>query len=307
MFFNMRAIIIVLIALAVTSNPAFAQGFGRMIRVSAPETPNAIPLYSGAAPGSEHATQKEVWTQNGWEIWARNVVRPTLEPVLPAPGTANGAAVIVIPGGGFQFVSMNNEGWPVAKQLAARGVTAFVLKYRTMVTPDSEAGFVDAMAKVFTGGPKKGAEISAGVPFAVADAQAALKMVRAGAAKWHINPQRVGLVGFSAGAMTTLGVTLANNPDARADFIGVIYGPMAPVTVPADAPPMFNALARDDGFFGHQGYGLIESWDKAGRPVEFHLYDGGGHGFGVQTKHSSSDLWFSEFAGWMEARGLLRP
>jgi acetyl esterase/lipase len=302
----MRAIIAFLLTILCAAHPAFAQGFGKMTRAATPATPHAIPLYSGVAPGSENATQHEVWTQAGPQVWARNVVRPTLEPVLPAAGKANGTAVIVIPGGGFQFVSMNNEGWPVAKWLAARGVTAFVLKYRTMPTPDAEADFMTAMMKVFSSGPKTGTDVSAGVPFAVADAQAALKMVRNGATKWHIDPKRVGMIGFSAGAMTTLGVTLADNPDARADFIGVIYGPMKSVAVPADAPPMFNAMARDDMFFGHQGYGLIEAWDAAKRPVEFHLYDGGGHGFGSMPQHKTSDLWFTEFADWMDKRGLLK-
>ncbi len=302
----LQSFLISVLLLLGCAGPAFGQGWGRFVRVAAPAAPNAISLYDGVAPGSELATQKEVWTQAGWELWARNVVHPTLEPIFPAPGKANGAAVIVIPGGGFQFVSMNNEGWPVAKALAARGVTAFVLKYRTMLTPDAENDFAAAMARLFSSKPKDGSEISAGVPFAVADAQAALKMVRGNAAKWHIDSKRVGVIGFSAGAMTTLGVTLANDPAARADFIGVIYGPMASVTVPTEAPPMFNAMARDDTFFGRAGYGLIESWDKARIPVEFHLYDGGGHGFGAQVKHTTSDLWMTEFLGWMDGRGLLK-
>jgi len=299
----------VLAALALAT-PASPQGARQFIRIAAPATPAAIPLYDGVAPGSEKDTQKEVWTQAGWQTWARNVVRPTLEPVLPLKGQANGAAVIVIPGGGFQFLSMNNEGWPVAKALAARGITAFVLKYRTMATPDSEAGFGATMAKVFNSTGKPAIDVTQGIPFAVADAQAALKIVRKGATKWHIDPKRVGMIGFSAGAMTAMGVTLANSPDARADFIGIIYGPVSNeigAVVPAEAPPMFSAQASDDAFFGHKGYGLVEAWEKAGKPVEFHLYDGGGHGFGMQTQHKTSDLWLSEFTAWMNARGLLKP
>lgn len=303
---NVLSVILLLIGF---TTPVIAQNFGKFTRMAAPATPNAIPLYDGAAPGSENASQKEVWTRAGWQTWARNVVRPTLEPVLPPKGKANGTAVIVVPGGGFQFLSMNNEGWPVAKALAARGVTAFVLKYRTMATPDAEVDFSVTMAKVFNSGGKPEVDVTQGIPFAVADAQAALKMVRNGAAKWHLNPKRVGMIGFSAGAMTTMGVTLANSPDARADFIGIIYGPVsaeASTAVPAEAPPMFSAQASDDIFFGHKGYSLIEAWEKAGKPVEFHLYDGGGHGFGMQTQHKTSDLWMEQFTAWMGARGLLK-
>jgi len=303
----MRLLKTMILALMALTTPAFSQGFPAMVSAKVPLTPEAIQLYEGAAPGSENAKQTETWTRAGWQLWARNVTRPTLEPVLPEPGKANGTAVIVVPGGGFQFLSMNNEGWNVAKALAARGVTAFVLKYRTMETPASEADFGAAMARVFTTPDKQTVDVNRGVPFAVADAQTALKLVRKGAAKWHINPNRVGMIGFSAGAMTTMGVTMANDPSARADFIGIIYGPVVGTTVPAEAPPMFNALARDDMFFGHKGFSLIEAWEKAGRPVEFHLYDGGGHGFGLQVNHKTSDLWFTQFMGWMDARGLMKP
>jgi len=297
---------IIVAGLIAMTGPALSQPYPPILRAQAPERPNAVPLYDGVAPGSEGAIQSEVWTRVGTQLWARNVVRPTLEPVLPPKGKANGTAVIVIPGGAFQFVSMNSEGWPVAEALAARGVTAFVLKYRTMVTPDAEAGFGEVMGKIFLQPEKSTVDLSKGVPFAVADAQAALKMVRNNAEKWHIDPRRVGMVGFSAGAMTTMGVTIANDPQARADFIGIIYGPVAGSNVPADAPPMFNAEARDDMFFGHKGYSLIEAWERAGRPVEFHLYDGGGHGFSLQTQHKTSDLWLTEFLSWMDSRGLLK-
>lgn len=277
------------------------------LRVPSVPAPNAIPLYAGTAPGSEGVKAAEVWTHMWDQRMVRNVTRPTLEPLFPPEGRGNGTAVIVVPGGGFKFLSMDNEGYPIVQKLNALGVTAFLLKYRTDITPDKEQDFVADMMKVF-GAPRETGKnaLRPGVALAVADAQAALRLVRSHAAEWHLDPKRVGMIGFSAGAMTTLGVTLADKPDARADFIGVIYGPMAAVTVPADAPPMFNAMARDDNFFGHQGYGLIESWDKADKPVEFHLYDGGGHGFGSFPKQTTSDLWFEQFSAWMNARGLLK-
>jgi acetyl esterase/lipase len=280
-----------------------------MKRAMRPAEPTAIPLYQGTAPGSESATQQEVWTEAmGTEQWVRNVTRPTLTPFLPKKGTGNGAAVLVIPGGGFQFVSISNEGWPIAQWLADRGVAAFVLKYRTEKTPDSEAEFQKAMMARFQA-PRADAppapEMNAAVEIARADAQTALRLIRSNATKWGIDPKRVGMVGFSAGAMTTMATTLTNDPTARPDFIAPIYGMMLPVTPPSNPQPMFAALASDDPLFNKQGFGLVESWQKAGGSVEFHYFSGGSHGFGSHKKGTTSDLWFDEYMAWMKAKGLL--
>ena len=114
------------------------------------------------------------------------------------------------------------------------------------------------------------------------------------------------MVGFSAGAMLTM-TTALTAQDARPAFIGNIYGSLGPVTVPADAPPMFVALAADDPLFGNSGFGLIESWQAAHRPVEFHLYEQGGHGFGMYPKETTSTGWFDAFVRWIGMHGFLRP
>jgi acetyl esterase/lipase len=292
------------------ATPVLAQPALTMTRAAAPAEPDAIPLYRGVAPGSEAATQKEVWSLAfGQEQWVRNVTRPTLTPFLPKKGKANGAAVLVIPGGGFQFVSISNEGWPIARWLADQGVAAFVLKYRVEKTADSEADFATAMEARFKA-PRTDApplpEMAAAVELARADAQTALRMIRGNAAKWGIDAKRVGMLGFSAGAMTTMATTLANAPDARPDFIAPIYGFMTSVTPPPGPQPMFAALASDDPLFGNQGFGLVESWKKAGGSVEMHFYEGGSHGFGSHKKGTTSDLWFDQYIAWMKAKGLLR-
>ncbi|RYY42703.1 MAG: hypothetical protein EOP59_09430, partial [Sphingomonadales bacterium] len=115
---------------------------------------------------------------------------------------------------------------------------------------------------------------------------------------------RVGMVGFSAGAMLTMATALVGE-DARPAFIGNIYGPLGAVTVPADAPPLFVALAADDPLFGNTGYGVIDSWRTAKRPVEFHLYEQGGHGFGMYPKDTTSTGWFEAFAQWLRMHGYL--
>ena len=98
--------------------PALAQtppGFTPPRRIETQAEPDAIPLHAGTAPGSEGWTQQEVWTGMGNEVWIRNVTRPTLTPFLPKRGKATGAAVLVVPGGGFRFISASNEGWPIAR------------------------------------------------------------------------------------------------------------------------------------------------------------------------------------------------
>jgi acetyl esterase/lipase len=152
----------------------------------------------------------------------------------------------------------------------------------------------------------QGGDMMAGLAPQIADARAAFALVRRRAVEWHVDPDRIGMVGFSAGAMLTLASTLAGQ-DAKPAFIGMVYGPLAPVTVPADAPPMFVALAADDPFFGNSGYGLIDSWRAAKRPVEFHLYEQGGHGFGMYQKETTSTGWFDAFARWLGMHGYLKP
>jgi acetyl esterase/lipase len=310
----MKRTIITLALVALTiSSTGSAQMPGMTMETTArPAEPTAIPLYKGVAPGSEGATQQEVWTKAmGRELWVRNITQPTLTPFLPKKGKGNGAAVLVIPGGGFQFVSINNEGWPVAQALADRGIAAFVLKYRVEKTPDSTAEFSKEMAARFAAPPPRPEttqrQFEPAVAMARADAQTALRMIRGNAAKWGIDTKRVGMVGFSAGAMTTLATTLADDPTARPDFIAPIYGMMYAVTPPANPQPMFAALASDDPLFNKQGFGLVESWQKAGGSIEFHYYQGGGHGFGAQKKGTTSDLWFEQYVAWMKAQGFLKP
>ena len=114
------------------------------------------------------------------------------------------------------------------------------------------------------------------------------------------------MVGFSAGATLTMATALVGE-DADPAFIGIIYGPLASVTVPADAPPLFVALAADDPLFGDSGFGLIESWRTAKKPVEFHLYEQGGHGFGMYQKETTSTGWFNAYVSWLAMHGMLEP
>lgn len=295
-----------LVVAAAIATPAQAQN-DKMTPIATPAQPGAIELGTGKLPG---ATAPEAWHRQYNSTFTRNVTVATLTPFLPDPAKANGTAVIVAPGGGFRTLSMENEGWDVARALAARGVAAFVLKYRLNPTPADMPGFEASMAQMFGPGarpprPKPDA-MMAGLQPQITDARAAFALVRKRAAEWHVDPARVGMVGFSAGAMLTLATAIAGQ-DAKPAFIGNIYGPLATMTVPADAPPMFVALAADDPFFGNDGFGLIDSWRAAKRPVEFHLFEQGGHGFGMYQKPTTSTGWFDEFARWMTMHGLIKP
>ncbi|WP_262422731.1 alpha/beta hydrolase [Brevundimonas denitrificans] len=139
----------------------------------------------------------------------------------------------------------------------------------------------------------------------VEDATAAFALVRSRADEWGVDPDRIGMVGFSAGAGTTLATTLTA-PETRPAFIAPIYGAMTAVEVPETAPPMFVVLAADDPLFANSGFGLVESWRTAGRPVEFHLYQNGGHGFGLGNPGMTSLGWFDGFMRWLELNGFLQ-
>lgn len=303
----MHRFLFYLVVALVTPGLARAQSI-TVEAMTAPAEPYAIALGTG---GVEGATQTESWVKYMGMVTARNVQRATLTPVLPNPGKATGAAVIVAPGGGFAMLSMENEGWPVARWLADHGVAAFILKYRLKPTPASVQGFQQEMVMLFReAGNGKPLDVNRrfadAIPRAVADASAALKLVRARAKEWRVDPTRVGMLGFSAGAITTLQLVLHTSPATMPAFIAPIYGPMDEVTVPAAAPPLFAVLAVDDPIFGNKGLALIDNWSAAKKPVELHLYQRGSHGFGMGRADTTTMQWLDSFRSWLEMNGMLK-
>jgi len=268
--------------------------------IEAPAEPNAIVLETGGVEGQK---AKESWYKQWGDPFVRNVSRATLTPFLPDPAKANGAAVIIAPGGGFRILSMGNEGWEVAQALNERGVAAFVLKYRLLPTAPDWAEF--DRSNPLTAPTPGGAPTRSPTALPLEDATAAFRLVRARAKEWHIDPKRVGMMGFSAGAGATMAATLESK-EIKPAFIAPIYGRQSAVEVPPDAPPMFVAVAADDPLFGNNDYGLISAWKKAGRPVEFHLYQNGGHGFGLGNPGKTSTGWFPQFMVWLESNGMLK-
>ena len=295
-----------LAALAVAL-PAAAQD-DRMTAIAIPDQPTAIPLGTGTLPG---ATNGEAWHSQYGSVFARNVTDATLTPFLPDPAIATGAAVIVTPGGGFRTLSMENEGWDVAKALNARGVAAFVLKYRLNQTPASLEEFAaPPPPRPAEAGPPAGrpplADRMAFMGPMIADADAAFALIRSRAAEWNVDPDKIGMIGFSAGAALTMG-TANTSTTARPAFLGDIYGPLEDMPVPAAKTPLFVAVAADDPLFDTVDFGIVKAWKQAGAPVEFHYYEQGGHGFGMYPKETTSTGWFNAFAEWLRMHGFANP
>jgi acetyl esterase/lipase len=139
-----------------------------------------------------------------------------------------------------------------------------------------------------------------------ADGQQAVRMVREHAAEWGIAPDRIGIMGFSAGAHVAGGVALQHESDSRPDFAAVIYGALREqVVVPPDAPPLFIALANNDEITTESSLCIYSAWKEAGHPVEMHSYAVGGHGFGMRKQGLPCDSWIDRLGDWLHMQGLL--
>lgn len=269
--------------------------------------PNDLPGTLKLNESSDVEAYAEIWEENAvGERSVRNVSVATLTPVLPDPDKATGAAVIVAPGGAFMELVIDGEGYQVARWLSEHGIAAFVLKYRLDKSPEnSKLAKLAMIKKIIMTLPKDDVPVEV-TQEALVDAQSAVKLVRSRYKEWGIDPNRVGIIGFSAGAITALAAGLSDDEAARPDFIAPIYGSMSPRPIPDYAPPMFVAIALDDRLFSiNRSMGLIKSWREAGRPVEAHLYEKGGHGFGMANKSHASSLWIESFYAWLQDRGLL--
>lgn len=279
---------------------------------SATPPPVLIDLYpAGTVKPLDVPEIREDPNSNG-NIQVRNVSVPTLEIFRPEPGAANGIAVIVAPGGGFVTLDYDNEGTSVAKRLATQGVTAFVLKYRPIQTATSfdqmmadHMSSMEELLKRAKNGTTEEVPTFPGENLARDDAARAVQLIRHRAAEWSIDPRRVGFVGFSAGSFLAVDVAIGEKA-SRPDFVGFIYGGLR-TPVPADAPPAFIAAAADDPLLPNDAIQLYGAWKAAGRDAELHVYERGGHGFGMTVQGTTSDQWFDEFVRWMQSRGLYKP
>jgi endo-1,4-beta-xylanase len=264
---------------------------------SAADEPNEILLWPNGAPGSEGKTAAEnVEINTAGERIVTSVHKPSITPYLPADGKGNGAAVLVIPGGGHRLLCMDHEGANAARVLAERGVAAFVLKYRLAREQGSTYTIRD---------------------HALADAERAMRLIRSRAAEWKLDPKRLGAMGFSAGgelvAQASMrsgeGNSSAADPidgyDSRPAFQALIYpGRSGDIQPDKDAPPAFLACSMNDRRDISEG--LAEAYlrfKRAGASAELHVYAVGGHGFGVRDRNKGViGGWPDRFLEWLESK-----
>lgn len=260
-----------------------------------------IRLWTGDAPGAEGKSGPDKITVTGsGERHVTEVHVPTLTPFLPEKGQGNGAAVLVIPGGGHRILCVDHEGDNIAKWLASKGVTAFVLRHRLARTEGSTYTIAE---------------------HALADTQRAMRLIRSRSAEWGIDPKRLGSIGFSAGgelvAMIATkpmaGMPEAADPverqNARPDFQGLIYpGRSGDIMPDKHSPPAFLACGEKDR--QDIAEGLAEAYlrfKRAGVSAEFHVYAKVGHGFGYRPSLTGPvGAWPERFHEWMGAQGFLQ-
>lgn len=269
------------------------------------QPPEVLRLWPGQAPGSEKwgGAEEQVDVElpgQGKVHIITNVTIPTLTVFRPQVARSDGTAMVVVPGGAFRALPWDLDGLETAHWLTARGVTAFVLKYRvrppsSSVQPGPES--FDAFA----------ARTQPARNIAVADARQALTLIRSRANQYSIAPHKVGMIGFSAGAMTVMSLAAAGDTATRPDFAVSLYGALLEPGPPAaGAPPLFIVAAQDDPQAPPmRSVDVFDRWTKAGLPAELHLYEKGGHGFAFRRHNLPADQWPKAFEQWLAFRGYI--
>ncbi|PIB26948.1 alpha/beta hydrolase [Maribacter sp. 4G9] len=238
------------------------------------------------------------------EIWQTQVVTNVSTPTMEvfAPENPNGTSVIVAPGGGLYALSINSEGNDVARWLAERGITAFLLKYR--LVPTGEDGVQEISMEGATNPQRIMQRVAPVLPLSIQDGLSAIEYVRTNAQKYKLDPHKIGFMGFSAGGAVTMGVAYNYNEKNKPDFLVSVYPwtTAQPVQeVPQDAPPMLVICATDDPLGLAAGsIELYSSWLKKNKTVGLHMYSKGGHGFGMKQQKLPSDDWIQRFYDWWE-------
>jgi len=266
--------------------------------VQAQTQPEVIPLWKNGAPGFEN--RKDI-PEMAKDYWVRNINNPSVTVFLPPKEKANGCAVIVSPGGGFHELVYNAEGQQAAEFFNSIGVAAFVLKYRL---PEEENS------------PYTPENVRQ-------DAYRAIRLVRSRAGEFHIDPNRIGMLGFSAGGAVVMMVAFdkgdgdPNAPDlidrvnGRLNFQMMVYpGGKAPDKIAADAPPAFLICANDDEYGCDKvTMELLQKFREAMVPVEAILLSKGKHAFnmGNRSELKTVNTWPQRMADWMSDSGFLKP
>ncbi len=266
-----------------------------------------VRLHDGPAPGSEDWSFPERVEVSGPERIVHNVRDPEIS-VYPAdPAAANGTAVVILPGGGLRILSVGDDTQSLIARLNAQGITAILLKYRLLqIDPDAppqgpppggppKVKIVNGNANPARGNPA----LDEVLAFATDDAERAMRYVRTHADEWNVDPQRVGMIGTSAGGGVAFGALLAGDPASRPDFIVSNFGPaLQDVAVTGDAPPLFLAVDAHHGPVTDGILALRDIWAEARAPVELHVYD-------VPASDMTVKLWGDRLMAWLGERGFM--
>lgn len=266
--------------------------------VQAAEPPAAIPLWPKGAPGSETRAAEPEKNVGSNVV---NIHNPSITPYVPEAAKSTGTAVIICPGGGHSKLCLGHEGYALAQWFQDRGIAAFVLKYRLAREPGSTYTIQD---------------------HAMADARRAIRLIRSRAAEWHVNPERLGILGFSAGGELAAFAAMKNDPgqkdavdpieqqSSRPDFQALIYpGTSGLFEAEKGMPPLFIAAGYGDRKDISEGMAtLYLKYKAAGVKAEMHLYANAGHGFGYKpdAKPSAAARWPDRLTEWLTDSGLLK-
>ncbi len=266
---------------------------------------NVIRVWPDGAPGVNASTGGGPELERPrWEAsrLVRNVTEPTLTVCLPDASIAVGTGVVICPGGGFHFLMIDKEGTQVARWLNARGVAAFILKYRLVPTPDDDEAFTQLASNL----RQRIAPMTQVRPLAIADGLQAVRVVRQRINEWGLKADRVGILGFSAGGVVAAGAATQYDAESRPSFAAPIYAPWQAEPVPEDVPPLFLAAADDDEQVDPRAsVSLYSAWRSVGRPAELHIYSKGRHGFALIQQHLPSDDWIEHFWAWLRIHGFV--
>ncbi len=267
--------------------------------VMAQEQPQQIPLWPNGAPGFESRRNEPEIAK---DYYIRNINNPSITAYLPPKEKATGAAVVICPGGGHRLLVFKAEGDEPARYLNSLGIAAFALKYRL----PREEGSPYSLQKH----PRE-------------DGLRAMRLVRSRAQEWGLDPNRIGIMGFSAGGEVASWVTFTpadgdpnaadpiDRQSARPSFLIQVYpGPLGiPATVAPNAPPAFLVAADDDECCSGPTVKLLQAYREAKVPVEAHIFAQGGHGFnmGYRSKLATLKGWPQRLADWLADSGIAKP
>ena len=274
-----------------------------------------IRLYDGVAPGSEGVQDNERVSRgpDGNIQSISGVVTPSITVYLPDADKATGTAVILCSGGGLMSHSWGSDVINMARWLNERGIAAIGLKYRTRVMGggggmrmggggQSLSATVTEFSKITKSNANPDTSESGvkNINNAINDALRAMEIVREHAAEWHINPDKIGYLGFSAGGGVGIGATVRADAQHRPAFMATIYGPsLIDVDVPQNAPKLFIATRGDHHNVAAGLVSLYLDWKRAGANAEMHLYDDGTCPFGPDDPGNTSGTWRESFYRWL--------